>query len=120
MLRSFNRATLAVLAGVTGSIFVAALPASAQETDVIVRGTLLPGAKLQRVSYRDLNLNLIAHRKILDLRVARAVRKVCDSKDLLDERAPGFRACADAAWAGARPQITRAYVRAAQLAYYRR
>ena len=33
---------------------------------------------------------------------------------------PDRRNCADQAWAGARPQIIRAYVRAAELAYGRR
>ena len=118
MLRSFNRTALAIAAGATASTFIGVLPAAAQEAEITVRGTL-PGVKMQLVSYRDLNLNLIAHRKVLNTRVERAVRKVCDLKQVKDELGAGFRACSDAAWAGARPQVNRAYVQAARMAYRR-
>ena len=35
-------------------------------------------SRMRLVSFRDLNLNLIAHRKILDDRVGNAVTDVCD------------------------------------------
>src|SRR5689334_15774796 len=69
MLAPFTRAALAILAGVAGSTFVVALPAAAQDTQVVVRGLLPSGTQMRLVTYRDLNLNLIAHRKILNQRV---------------------------------------------------
>ena len=116
MFATLSRATLSVLAGVTASTFVAALPAAAQDYPLVIRG-LPPGMKVRMVSYRDLDLNYLAHRQILN-RVGRAVRQVCD----FSARGPfdwDYRACASDSWAGARPQIARAYVQAAQLAYYR-
>ena len=118
MLASINRSALAILAAVAASPFAVALPASAQNTDVVVRG-LPEGTNMRLVSFRDLNLNLIAHRKILDDRVARAVRAVCEHK-AQDIARWEYQECADAAWAGATPQIVQARVRAAQLAYNRR
>jgi UrcA family protein len=118
MLASIHRAALATLAVVAASPFAVVQPASAQNTDVVVRG-LPAGSNMRLVSFRDLNLNLIAHRKILDDRVARAVRAVCEHepKDIANWE---YKNCADAAWAGATPQIIQARVRAAQLAYNRR
>ena len=118
MLASINRAALAILAAVAASPFAAVPPASAQDTDVVVRG-LPEGSNMRLVSFRDLNLNLIAHRKILDDRVARAVRAVCEQepRDIVRWE---YQNCTDVAWAGARPQIVQARVRAAQLAYNRR
>ena len=111
------RVTGAMLAGMAASLTVPVTPAAAQDNEVVVRG-LPQGAQMRLVSYRDLNLNIIAHRKILDERVARAVRQVCkfEGKDYL---AKDYRMCADRAWAGAGPQITRAYVQASRLAYGR-
>lgn len=75
---------------------------------------------MRAVSYRDLNLNLIRHRKILDTRVERAVREVCDYRRR-DPLSADYRLCSNASWAKARLQITQAYVQAAQLARrYRR
>ena len=118
MLTSINRAALAILAAVVASPLAVVLPASAQGTDVVVRG-LPAGSNMRLVSFRDLNLNLIAHREILDDWVARAVRAVCEHrpKDIANWE---YKNCADSALAGARPQIIRARVRAAQLAYNRR
>jgi UrcA family protein len=111
-----NRKIAFALSAVTAAVIVAATPATAQEDyDVVVRG-LPEGARMQMVSHRDLNLNLIAHRKILDQRVGNAVREVC-SVGAGNRQSTDYRMCANQAWAGARPQITRAYVRAAQLAY---
>lgn len=118
MLASFGRASLVLLAGLAASALAVISPAAAQDTDVVVRG-LPEGTNMRLMSYGDLNLNLIAHRQILDSRVNHAVREVCDYQPR-DIAMSGYRKCADIAWAGAWPQITRAYVRAAQLAYYRR
>lgn len=114
-----NRTVATIASGLAAWLVLAALPASAQSDDEVVIRGMPADVKVKRVPYRDLNLNLIAHRKVLDERVGRAVREVCDYRtgERLDS---GYSACADTAWAGARPQITRAYVRAAELAYGRR
>ena len=117
MLPSLHRATLSVLFGVTASIFVAALPATAQEYPLIIRG-VPPGVSMRLVSYRDLNLNYLPHRQILNNRVGRAVRQVCEfsARGAFDSE---YTACASDSWSRARPQIYRAYAEAAQIAYYR-
>jgi len=117
MLASLSRAALSVLAGVTASTFVAALPAAAQDYPLVIRG-VPPGMRIRMVSYRDLNLNFVEHRKILNNRVGRAVRQVCEfsARGAFDA---DYTACASNSWRGARPQIARAYVQEAQLAYYR-
>ena len=114
MLSRFNRASAAVLAGVAASFAMAPAPALAQDADIFVRG-VPEGAKAERVSYRDLNLRYIAHLKILNDRVERAVRKVCEfqGRDNLDA---GYRQCAEASLAGAKPQVHRAYLRANRIA----
>ncbi len=115
MLAQFNRPKGAILAGISASFIVVATPAAAQDNDVVVRG-LPEGARMQLVSYRDLNLRYIAHLEVLNDRVGRAVRQVCDfqPRDTLNS---GYRNCANSAWAGARPQIHMAYLRANRLAY---
>lgn len=116
MIARFNRLTAALL-GITATFMVTATPTVAQDGDVIVRG-LPEGTKMQMVPHRDLNLRLISNLNILNDRVGRAVRNVCDfeGRDNLDA---GYRKCAEAAWAGARPQIHRAYLQANRLAYSR-
>ena len=109
----FNRPAVAVLA-VVASFFAAAAPVAAQETTVVVRG-LPEGSKMQLVSYRDLNLRLIAHLNILNDRVGRAVRQVCDFEPR-DNLGGSYKHCSDASWAGVRPQIHRAYLQANHLA----
>ncbi|MCL6741237.1 UrcA family protein [Sphingomonas sp. RB56-2] len=108
------RVTAAMMAA---SLAIPIAPAIAQDHEVVVRG-LPQGSQMRMVSYRDLNLNIIAHRKILDERVERAVRQVCDFQGK-DNLAKDYHMCADRAWGGARPQITRAYVQASRLAYGR-
>lgn len=111
-----SRKIAILMSAVTASVIVAPLPAVAQgDHEVVVRG-VSEGSRMRLVSFRDLNLNLIAHRKILDDRVGNAVSDVCDLGSG-NQLSPDRRNCSDQAWAGARPQITRAYVRAAQLAY---
>ncbi len=119
MLASMNRTVLAIMAGAAAASLAVIMPAAAQDNEVVVRGTP-EGVNMRLVSYGDLNLNLIAHRKILDSRINHAVREVCEFKPR-DTDMGGYQKCADAAWAGAQSQITRAYVHAARLAYgYRR
>ena len=115
---AFPNCAALILTGVAASLFTAVSPATAQDNEVVVRG-LPEGTNMRLVSYADLNLNRIAHRKVLDRRIGRAVEAVCEYKHK-DVDAMEYRECADAAWAGARPQIVQAYVRAAQLAYNRR
>jgi UrcA family protein len=119
MLASFNRMILASLAAIVALPLALNSPAVAQDTGITVRG-LPEGTNMRLVSYGDLNLNLMAHRKILDSRINHAVREVCEFKPRDTDRG-GYQKCADLAWAGAQPQMTRAYVQAARLAYgYRR
>lgn len=114
MFARFNRPIAAVLAGAAATFIAAASPASAQDGDVVIRG-LPEGTKVERVSYRDLNLRLIAHLNILNERVGRAVRQVCDFEPR-DNMSDSYRDCSNAAWAGARPQIHMAYLRAIRFA----
>lgn len=116
MFARFNHPVAAVLAGVTASFIFASTPSLAQnyDDDVVVQG-LTEGAKIERVSYRDLNLRYIAHLNILNERVDRAVRHVCDFQPR-DIMAADYRKCADSSWARARPQIHLAYLRANRLA----
>jgi UrcA family protein len=116
MLTRFHRSMGAIVAGIAASFIVAATPTAAQDSDVVVRG-LPEDTRIQLVSYRDLNLRYVAHLEILNDRVARAVRKVCnfDPSDRLV--ADGHRNCVNLAWAGARPQMQRAYLHANRLAY---
>jgi UrcA family protein len=118
-MHSHPNRTLVAIGSALAAALLTASPAIAQDDDeVIIRG-VPTDVKVKRVSYRGLNLNLIAHRKILDERVGRAVRDVCDY-NIKERLGSDYRLCADHAWAGARPQITQAYVRAAELAYGRR
>lgn len=115
MLARFNRPMAVILAGAAASFIVAATPSAAQDNDVVVRG-LPEGTRMELVSYRDLNLRYIAHLEILNDRVGRAVRNVCDFEPR-EAIYSGYRKCADSAWAGARPQIHAAYLRANRLAH---
>jgi len=115
MLARFNRPLATIVAGVTASLIVAATPSAAQGSEVVIRG-LPEGAKAEIVSHRDLNLRYIAQLEILNDRVERAVQRVCDF-DPNDRLENGYRSCANFAWAGARPQIHRAYLQANRLAY---
>src|SRR5262245_12498793 len=96
MLVSLSRVTLSLLAGVTASTIVAASPAFAQEYPLIIRG-VPPGTNMRLVSFRDLNLNYLAHRQILNNRVGRAVRQVCEfsARGAFDS---DYTACASDSW----------------------
>jgi UrcA family protein len=116
MIARFNRTAMAILAGVAASPFVA-MPAAAQDEQVVVRG-LPEGTKMRMVPFRDLNLRRIADLNILNERVERAVRDVCDFESRRDRltETESYTRCANAAWAGAHPQVHRAYLRANRLA----
>jgi UrcA family protein len=115
MLTRFYR-TAALAAGVTASAIILSTPAAAQDDEIVIQG--IPAtAKVQRVSYRDLDLRYIANLNILNDRVERAVRKVCDLESTRDVLNESYRNCEQASLARARPQIHRAYLQANRLAY---
>ena len=92
----------------------AASIAVAQETGQIVVRGVAPGHKMTLVTYRDLNLNIEAHRDVLYSRVGDAVRGVCNFDQVVG---PGtdYRTCSSKAWTGAMPQMYRAFIQ-----HYRR
>lgn len=111
----FNRTGAAILTGAMAALMVPAAPAMAQGGEIVIRG-LPEGTRMEVVNYADLNLRYIHDLNKLNDRVGRAVRNVCDfvPRDSLNR---GYRNCAESAWAGARPQMHRAYLRANGLAY---
>lgn len=114
MLVSFNRSTAVVLAGIMAATTIPASTATAQESELVVRG-LPEGTRMEVVRFGDLNLRLIAHLDILNERIGSAVRRVCDFEPR-DIARDSYTRCATAAWAGARPQMHMAYLRANRLA----
>src|SRR4029453_4640737 len=66
-----------------------------EQGQIIVRGGA-PGTKMMLVNYRDLNLNIEAHRDVLYSRVGDAVRDVCNFDQV---RGPGtdYRTCSSKA-----------------------
>jgi UrcA family protein len=99
-------ATMAVLFGGAGL-------ALAQDTTVLAPRNY--DVLTERVSYADLNLASSFGRKRLESRVGYAVRRVCPTGSGIIEALDG-RYCSRGAWAGARPQMERAYARAIELA----
>ena len=110
----FNRTGAVTLAGAVAAALGAA-PAIAQNSEIVIRG-LPEGSRMEVVRFADLNLRLIADLNTLNDRVGRAVRRVCDFEPR-DNLSDSYRNCANASWAGAHPQIHRAYLRANRLAY---
>jgi len=110
----FNRTAALILIGATAAFMVPASPAIAQESEIIVRG-LPEGSKMEVVSLGGLNLRYISDLNKLNERVGRAVRNVCDFEPR-DNMSESYQNCASAAWAGARPQMHRAYLLANRLA----
>ena len=109
----------AIVALALASISGAASVATAQDTgQIIVRG-VAPGTKMMLVNYRDLNLNIEAHRDVLYGRVGDAVRNVCNFDQV---RGPGtdYRTCSSKAWSGTMPQMYRAFIQHYQRAQRRR
>lgn len=111
-----------------GAIVASALMATAgggasvalaqEDGQIIVRG-VAPGTKMMLVNYRDLNLNIEAHRDVLYSRVGDAVRDVCNFDQV---RGPGtdYRTCSSKSWTGAMPQMYRAFISHYQRAQLRR
>ena len=109
----------AIVALALASISGVASVAVAQDTgQIIVRG-VAPGTKMMLVNYRDLNLNIEAHRDVLYGRVGDAVRDVCNFEQV---RGPGtdYRTCSSKAWTGVMPQMYRAFIQHYQRAPRRR
>ena len=116
----FQATIAAGLAGVAASLVFAGSTATAQDSQIIVRGPG-PDTRLERVGYYDLNLASRAGEQALYRRVGGAVERVC----LYDEgrwyglSAPDYNQCADRSWRGARPQVIGAVYRARLQAYGR-
>ena len=108
-----------IVALALASIGAGASTAVAQETGQIVVRGVAPGNKMILVNYRDLNLNIEAHRDVLYGRVGDAVRGVCNFDQV---RGPGtdYRTCSSKAWTGAMPQMYRAFIQHYQRAQVRR
>lgn len=115
-----NLAKIAVVTvALVMSIGGAASIAFAQEAGQIVVRGVAPGTKMMLVNYRDLNLNIEAHRDVLYSRVGDAVRDVCNFDQV---RGPGtdYRTCSSKAWTGALPQMYRAFIQHYRRAQLRR
>ena len=111
--RAMTAFALAASAGTAGSVAIA------QETSqIIVRG-VAPGTKMMLVNYRDLTLNVEAHRGVLYSSVGDAVRDVCNFNQVVG---PGtdYRTCFPKAWTGAMPQMYRAFIQHYQRSQRRR
>ena len=95
----------------------ASIAVAQQEGQILVRG-VAPGTKMMLVNYRDLNLNIEAHRDALYSRVGDAVREVCNFSQV---KGPGtdYRTCSSKAWTGAMPQMYRAFIQHYQRAQLR-
>jgi len=95
----------------------ASIAIAQEQGQIVVRG-VAPGTKMMLVNYRDLNLNIEAHRDVLYGRVGDAVRGVCNFDQV---RGPGtdYRTCSSKAWTGAMPQMYRAFVQHYQRAQLR-
>ena len=105
---------LAAIAVTTGGFIAVTPAASAKDQPVVVVAPLdLP---TRRVSYVDLNLATSAGEKLLNRRVASAVRSVCHEANGSSSDFYITMACRDDAWDGARPQMKRAVQRAYDVA----
>jgi UrcA family protein len=69
------------------------------------------GPNKTSVSYADLDLSRANGRVVLERRVAQAVDRVCPERPLPNElrKQQTYRACREAAWAGARQQLATIY-----------
>ena len=101
---------LAAVAVTAGGLIAMAPAASAKDRPVVVVAPL--DVPTRRVSYVDLNLTTPAGEKLLNRRVASAVRSVCNEARGISSDFYATIACRDGAWDGARPQMKRAVRRA--------
>ncbi len=104
-------ATATVIGGAAGA--ARADPTQKPITVVAQRDTEL--GLTTRVSYRDLNLAAAHDVRILNRRVGSATREVCEPVGNYTG-SDSFSDCLSFAWAGARPQIARAVLRAHEMA----
>jgi UrcA family protein len=104
----------AALAVTAGGLIAIMPPASAKEQPLVVYAP--PDLPTRRVSYVDLNLTTPTGEKMLNRRVAGAVRSVCNEATGPTLNFYATNACRDVAWDGARPQIKRAVLRAHEMA----
>ena len=111
------RGAIVAFALVASAGGAASTAAAQQQGQIVVRG-VAPGTKMMLVNYRDLNLNIEAHRDVLYGRVGDAVRDVCNFDQV---RGPGtdYRTCSSKAWTGAMPQMYRAFIQHYQQAQLR-
>lgn len=101
--------TLALLAGAAG---LAAAKPSNQATVIAPSDS---NTRVERVSYRDLNLTMASHQKLLTNRVGRAANYVCEPLDTSGFN-QDWRFCKAGALNSARPQIALAIQRANEIA----
>ena len=104
---------LAMAASVSGLMLTASV-ADARTRPVIVTAPAV--SVTARVGFADLDLASAAGRQMLEHRVGVAVRFVCEGATNPSEIAIPAHYCRTAAWDGARPQMERAYARAAEIA----
>lgn len=96
------------------SLVLVAGAAFAAPREIQVTAQVDPDTRVERVSYKDLNLVFASHQKMLNTRVGRAVHNVCGTFDY--GLGGDDRACKSMAWSGARPQIRLAIDRAREIA----
>jgi UrcA family protein len=111
--------SMAVAVALTGTGLLAAFPADAKprsEKPVTIHGQRYDyDIPTRKVSYADLNLATLAGESTLNRRVGGAVRSVC-AESVAGSDFYAELSCHRFAWGGARPQITRAVMRARQIA----
>lgn len=117
MFARFNlRSTVAFASMLAASLPLAAPSALAQGSPVVVYAQP-SDVRTERVPYSDLNLTDKAGQRTLVHRVSGAVKNVCLFQPGIAGFADrGYSRCADYAWKGARPQMTRAIARAQEIA----
>lgn len=111
MTNNFSR-----MAAVAAAAFLISTGASASQRDVTITGQRADEDRLvERVGYGDLDLTSAKDRSKLQRRVRLASSNVCAPLNS-GAFSLGFNLCRNEAIAGARPQMERAFERAAQLA----
>ena len=113
MFARFNRRGMLGLSACAIASLLGATHAPAQNRPVVVYGERL-AVNIERVPYRDLNLQASADRRTLYGRVGRAVRHVCDFDTI--GISGDYRVCSAGSWRSARPQIDAAMAKSGQLA----
>ena len=107
-------------AAITATLVFGTVAQPAHAAEPVVTAPLSdPDAKMQKVSYADLNLLSDAGQKALERRVDGAVAAICDDRPgivLLSELS-ARRKCASESWSNARPQITAAIEHARSARY---